>query len=251
MQNTTSTSDFDLEAFALHCWRQQHQPLESIFEIMIATAPNVDLRALREQVAEAMMERVGTSDTSLSGKYVAIALNEAKFRNASIGDIMAASERALDCGGAWEESAVIAGLAEACFLGRNAVAAAWAYTPIHLRKHSATGFGKPAEDTGLPVPADEIALLMAGMCPITRMAIGANELLDALKGSSDDARSAVPLVAIARARERSRDDAVSLYGAGFEALLRACKRPYISPQVLRLAHLTFGDDLVERAIYED
>lgn len=249
-QNATGVAPVDLEGFALHCWRQgPRKSLETIYDELAAVSPFGHIPALRSEVTDALMENIGIGGLGLDGQNIARALNEARFRNASHEDIRLTAEATMRTPYGWEDSAVLAGLAQACELGTNAIAAAWAYGPIMTRKHSPASFGKPADDTGLPVPADELALLLAGMDPVSRRAFGdMNRWLDAIHAANDTVRSTVPLLPILMCRKISLHEAQRTQGAAMDAILRACKSGWISPSVLNLGRVTFGEELIDEAL---
>jgi hypothetical protein len=249
-QNHQGVAPVDLEGFALHCWRQgPRKPLEAIYDELAAVSPFGHIPALRSAVTDALMENIGIGGLGLDGQNIARALNEARFRNASHEDIRLTAEATMRTPYGWEDSAVLAGLAQACELGTNAIAAAWAYGPIMTRKYSPAGYGQPAEDTGLAVPADELALLLAGMCPVTRRAFGdVHRWLDAVQNANDTAHSTLPLLPIAMCRKLSLHEAQRTQGAAMDTILRACKGGWISPSVLNLGRVTFGNELIDDAL---
>lgn len=249
-QTPQGVAPVDLDGFALHCWRQgPRKPLEAIYDELVAVSLFGHIGALRRAVTETLMENIGIGGLGLDGQNIARALNEARFRNATQEDIRLTAEATMRQPYGWEDSAVLAGLAQACELGTNAIAAAWAYGPIMAKKYSPAGYGQPAEDTRLTVPADELALLLAGMCPITRKAFGdVDRWLEAIQNANDTARSTLPLLQIAMCRKLSLHEAERTQGAAMTTILRACKGGWISPSVLNLARVTFGDDLIDEAL---
>lgn len=160
----------DLPRFARYCWHQR--PYHTLVEIMdglVPISPYGHKPGLWEAVSEALLEATGTKGEQLTGRLIAAALYPATYRESTQADVLTACKKAVGRADLWPISAKLAALAAACELGPDAEAGAWAYSLVLVSKHSATGAGGAAAPTGLPLAADEIALLLAGFDPETRL----------------------------------------------------------------------------------
>jgi hypothetical protein len=162
----------NLPLFAWFCWHQKpYHALHEILDGLMPISPYGFVPGVWDAVYEAVENATGIKGEQLPGRVVAAALFPDSYRDATLDDVVEACKKAMRRGdsASWGAAAKLAALARACELGPNAEAGAWAYSLVMLAKHSATGGGREAAPTGLPAPADEIALLIAGMDPETRL----------------------------------------------------------------------------------
>jgi len=200
MTKTPTHDTIGMKNFARHCWRSG--PSKTLDEILNKLTPAGKLQydpqlvgTLRDRLTDA----IGTFNRGLDGQNVARLLDPVTFRCCTKDDSRKIASKVIDMGPGWEEAAALASLVELCGLGQTAIAGAWAerITRDHFLSPKFDGY---APSTGLPAPADEIALVIGGYSPVDRSKMRPEDWMDILPALNCTTASTLLLYYVVRLR---------------------------------------------------
>jgi hypothetical protein len=232
----------DLKGFTRHAWRQGARvPIHVVMNDLGTISRFGLLPDIRFAVRDVLATHIGTADFAIDGQDFARLADSSTYRACTAEDVSKIAARTLAAGDVWAEAAAVAALAESCELGHTAIAGAWGYG---LLCAALPDFDGSLPETGLPVPADDIALLLAGHDPATRLNLKRSlKWSAAVKQANATAQNTVLLWMVAAMRNPT-DGGTRYFQAGLVADLLA-NTPWVSPKVKALLDATFGT-LIQR-----
>lgn len=227
----------NLKAFTRHAWRNGARTSVAGLATACGTISEFGLLPdIRFAIRDVLVTQIGTHEPGITGQDFARLADYPTYRGCTSEDVSKITSRALAAGDVWGEAAAIASLSEACELGYTAIAGAWGFGLLCAARPDWDG---SLPETGLPVPADDIALLLMGCDLDTRRPNrGTPAWRDAVRKANSTAQNTVLLSFAAANRnpvdERSRREQAEIVAELLDGM------PWVSPRVSALLTSTFG-----------
>lgn len=228
----------DLHEFTLHCWRHgARASVDDILTRLAPVSPYGHIPGLRMAVRSLLIDVTGRREWEITGQEFARSVDPSRFRPCSGEDIIEASMLAMAAPRFDALASTIAGLAASCELGSTAIAGAWAYGALTGSPSRSDG---ALISTGLPVPADDIGVLLAQSSPQSRRPVSIDEWIDLVASSNLTTQNTVLLSFAAVARWGGSDQEMrDQMAAQLENDLLP-RVPWVAPKVMQMLRATYG-----------